>query len=204
MKCFTVTAADVPGTLPGMNPSIDQLPALVLADGLAVESAGQTIRYRTLQLRETNVADERAAVRMAERVVYVDGQHRLMVSDADFRYAMTYMHIDAFECDGQRLPRAVLSLDVFGKLSAHDLQQIEERVVLMALAAQVRYGLLSQAEFEAYAAGQKQDGAPPQPVGQTAAVGATALPAEFGPALLADYAGADAASQAAGPGQAPA
>ncbi len=191
-------------TLPAMNTPIDDLAKLVLADGLAVESAGQTLRYRVLHLRETNVADERAAVRLAERVVMVDGQHKLLVSDADFRYAMTYMHIDAFECDGQRLPRAVLSLDVFGKLSPHDLEQIEGRVVLMALASQVRYGLLSQAEFEAYAAGQKTDTSPPQSLGQTAAVGATALPAEFGPALLADYAGADAAGAAAGNGQAPA
>ncbi len=178
---------------------IDDLYRMVLADGLPAEMAGQKIRYRTLRLRETTVADERAAVRLAERVMFVDGQHKLLVSDAEFRYAMTFMHVDAFECDGQALPRAVLSLDVFGKLSAHDLSQIEERVVLITLAAQVRYGLLSEADFAQYTAGQANQakgGQPPQPVGQAAAVGEPALPPELGPALLADYA-ADAASSAA-------
>lgn len=210
MKRFTATLWVRAATLHAMNPStplqtqIDDLYRLVLVDGLPAESAGQQLRYRTVRLRETTVADERAAVRLAERVMWVDGQHKLLVSDAEFRYAMTYMHVEAFECDGQSLPRAVLGLEVFGKMSAHDLQQIEERVVLITLAAQVRYGLLSEVDFAQYLAGHKKDGQPPQPVGQAAAVGAPAVPAELGPALLADYAANAARSPAAEPGQTPA
>lgn len=201
-------------TLHAMNPqstptsaasaasTIDDLYSLVLVDGLAAESGGKTLRYRTVRLRETTVADERAAVRMAERVVTVGGVPKLLVSDADFRYAMTLRHCERFTCDGMTLPQAVLDLDVFGKLSPHDLQLIEERVVLITLAAQVRYGVLTQAEFDAFVAGRAPTGgaASPQPVGQAAGVGPVAGVLESGPALLADYAGGAAHGTAAGHG----
>lgn len=38
---------------------------LTLTDGLPVQSEGKTIRYRTVHLRETTVADERWAQRQA-------------------------------------------------------------------------------------------------------------------------------------------
>lgn len=170
----------------------DTLQTLTLADGLPVQSEGKTIRYRTVHLRETTVADERWAQRQAERVVVVAGAHKLLVSDADFRFALTCRHIEAFECDGQRIGQAVIDLELLGKLSAHDLGLIEQRIFLLTLAAEVRYGHISQADFDAIASGTKQPdqahGAP-QPVGQVAELGAAAAQPEPGPALLADYAG---------------
>lgn len=181
---------------------IDDLYTLILVDGMPTESAGKTIKYKVVRLRETTVADERAAARMAERVLVVGGSPRLLVSESDFRYAMTMRHIEAFVCDGQEIPQAVLDLDLFGKLSAHDLQLIEERVALITLAAQVRYGAITQAEFDVFVAGQQVAGVPqsPQLGGQAAGVGEYASDAESGPALLADYAGDAAQGAAAGNG----
>ena len=45
---------------------IDDIYTLVLVDGLPAESGGKTLKYRTVKLRETTVADERAAARLAE------------------------------------------------------------------------------------------------------------------------------------------
>jgi phage FluMu protein gp41 len=170
---------------------IDDLYLLVLADGLPLTQEGRTLRYRTVRLRETTVADERAAVRLAERAVLVAGDYKLLVSEADFRYAMTMMHCAQFECDGMVLPQAMLDAALFGKLSAHDLELIEARIFLMQLAAQVRYGRISAADFAEVAAGRSSQALEltpsPQPVGQTANVGAGAAASESGPTLLADY-----------------
>ena len=179
---------------------IDDLFTLVLVDGLPAESGGKQLRYRTVKLRETTVADERIAARIAERVVTLNGAPKLLVSDADFRYALTMRHCDQFLCDGQVLHQAVLDLDFFGKLSPHDLQLIEERVVLITLAAQVRYGTLTQQEFEDFATGRQLGSvasSSPQPVGQASGVEQNAGHAESGPALLADFTG-DATQGAGG------
>jgi phage FluMu protein gp41 len=179
----------------------DDLYRLTLADGLPVEREGKTIRYRVVHLRETNVADERAAQRAAERVMVVAGVAKLLVSEADFRYALTMRHIEAFECDGQRIGQPLVDLELLGKLSSHDLGLIEQRVFLLTLAAEVRYGNLSQADFDIYAAGgtpkAAAGNAAPQPAGQAGGVGEVAPVDQPGPALLADYAGRDTAWAAA-------
>ena len=181
------------------------LHTLTLADGLPVERDGKTIRYRVVHLRETTVADERAAQRLAERVMLVGGAPKLMVSEADFRYALTMRHIEAFECDGQRIPQPMIDLDLVGKLSSHDLGLIEGQVFLLTMAAEVRYGNLSEADFAAVMAGQQlgQQGGgaqAPQPLGQAAELGQVVAQPGPGPALLADYAGGAAAGTPAGHG----
>ncbi|WP_310614591.1 phage tail assembly protein [Limnohabitans sp.] len=183
-------------TLQGMDtkstPTIASLYDLTLADGLPVQSDGREIRYRTVRLRETTVADERAAQQAAERVVMVDKQHRLLVSDADFRYAMTFRHIDWLECDGNKLYGASLDLNSMGKMSSHDLALIERRIFLMAMAAEVRYGNMTQAQFEGILSGEDDSllkAASPQFVGQVAAAGANGADAEPGPELLSNFVG---------------
>lgn len=167
----------------------EDLFALTLADGLPVEREGKTLRYRQVRLRETSVADERAATRLAERVMMVGGQPKLLVSEADFRFAMTLQHIDSLACDGLVLARPLLDMELLGKLSAHDLGLIEEKVFLINMAAELRYGLLSQADFDALLAGTKPAPQSPQPVGQAAELGHAVPQPGPGPALLADYAG---------------
>lgn len=184
---------DTKSTPAAASSAIDDLYTLILADGLPVESAGKTLRYRVVKLRETTVADERAAQRAAERVVNVGGQPRLLVSEADFRYALTIRHVESLECDGTKLPQAVLDMDVLGKLSSHDLGLIEQRVFLINLAAEVRYGNVSQEQFDQIVSGKAAPGASPQFAGQAAGVGADAALPESGPALLADFIGDGAA-----------
>ena len=186
---------------------IYDLYTLTLVDGLPTQMEGKTIRYRTVKLRETTVADERRAQRLAERVVMVGGVAKLLVSDADFRYALTMQHIEALACDTWKITGAVIDLDLLGKLTSHDLGLIEQRVFLITLAAEVRYGNMTQAKFDEVMAGGAGSGngnqstPTPQPVGQAADMGQAAAPSEPGPALLADYAGSTAGGAPAGDGR---
>lgn len=175
---------------------------LPLVDGLPVTTDGREIRYRTVKLRETNVADERIAQQLAERLMMVAGVPKLVASDADFRLALTMRHIAAFACDGQRIEQAFIDLDLIGKLSSHDLGLIEQRVFLINLAAEVRYGSISQAEFDAIVEGRETKAPPaPQPEGQAAGVGQAPDVDQPGPALLADFTGAAAQGAAQGAGR---
>lgn len=179
---------------------IDDLHTLVLADGLPITQGDKTIRYRTVKLRETTVADEREAERLSERAILVNGGYKLLVSESNFKHVLNMLHIESFHCDGEVISRSLIGLDVYDKLSVRDLELLEQRIFLLTLAAEVRYGNMSQAEFNDLAAGIAPPGpaipASPQPVGQTAAVGAPGVFAESGPALLADYLGAAAQGQA--------
>jgi phage FluMu protein gp41 len=180
---------------------MENLFKLTLADGLQVDKAGAKVCYRTVYLRETSVGDERAAQRLAERVVPVNGTPRLVVSDAEFRHAMTMRHIEAFECDGQRIGQGLVDMEMLDKLSSHDLGLIEQRVFLIEMAAEVRYGNMSQADLDALLSGAKaQPQQAPQPVGQAAGVGRTGPEPEPGPALLADFTGSAAHGSPAGDG----
>ncbi|MFT4192482.1 MAG: hypothetical protein QM617_13275 [Comamonas sp.] len=172
---------------------IADLYTLTLVDGLPAQAGQQTLRYKTVKLREISVRDHRAAVHLAERVAFVQGVPKLLVSDADYKDALVMRHIDAFVCDGQTIPGALVDLEMMGKLSLHDFGLLEDRAFFIDLAAEVRYGNLSQAEFDAMLAGQQPEGAAPQPVGQAEGAGASPDAAEPGPAMLADYAGSDAA-----------
>lgn len=170
--------------------SIGDLFHLTLVDGLPVESGGKTVRYREVKLRETGVADEREAQRAAERVVLIGGVHKLVVSDADFRYCLTTRHIAGFVCDGVTIPQAAIDMELVGKLSSHDFGLIEQRVFLITMAAEVRYGNLSQEAFDQIMTG----GGPavassPQRGGQAQGLGSPAPQPESGPALLTDFTG---------------
>lgn len=182
--------------------TVDDLFTLLLVDGLPVTVEGREARYKRVRLRATNVADERAAQRAAERVVTVGGVPRLVASDAEFQFAMTFQHVEWLECDGQKLYRASMDLDLFGRLSSHDLAQIEQRVFLIELAEEVRYGNMSQADFDAIVSGTRklESAGSPQHVGQAAGLGQDDPVAESGPALLADFAGGAANRPAAGHG----
>lgn len=183
---------------PAAPSGIDDLFQLTLVDGLPVESQGRTLRYKAVRLRETCVADERIAEREAERLVMVGGVHKLVVSDSAFRFAMTVQHIDRFGDGATVIARPVVDAELVGKLSSHDLSLIEKRVFLITLAAEVRYGNMSQAEFDAVMAGTAAAQQAPQPAGQAADVGQGPADAQPGPALLTDYAGKPAGSAPAG------
>lgn len=179
---------------PPASSRIDDLFELLLVDGLPVEVDGKTIRYRMVRLRETSVANERKAEEQAERIVMFNGAPRLVVSEAEFAFAMTVQHIEAFRCDGVTIPATAIDRALVGKLSTHDLGLIEKRVFLITLAAEVRYGNISEAEFNAYVSGTAPAApASPQPEGQAPDVGADSHAGEPGPAVLTDFTRNDAA-----------
>jgi phage FluMu protein gp41 len=175
----------------------EDLYRVTLADGLPVLREGKEIRYKIVRLRETCVADEREAVRLAERVVMVSGQPKLLMSDADFRFALTMKHIETFVCDTLSIDGPMIDLDMMGKLSPHDVGLIESRVFLMTLAAEVRYGNLTQEAFDQAWMGSTAPKQSPQPVGQAASAGAGPAADQSGPQMLADYAGAGASGAGA-------
>lgn len=182
-------------------PSLD-LYTLELKHGLpATTHGGKAIKYRLVRLRDTNVGDERWACRQAERVVTVGGTPKLLVSEEDFKHALTVRHIECFECDGVKIGQDIIDLALIDKLSSYDLGLIEQRVLLLTLAAEVRNGLITQADFDAIVAGtSKKAQEAPQPLGQVEGVGQAPAHSQLGPELLADYAGERAHSQAASHG----
>lgn len=182
-------------------PSLD-LYTLELKHGLpAATHGGKAIKYRLVRLRDTNVGDERWACRQAERVVTVGGAPKLLVSEEDFKHALTVRHIEYFQCDDVRIGQDIIDLALIDKLDPHDLGLIEQRVFLITLAAEVRNGLMSQADFDAIVAGTSKRGKEsPQPLGQDEGVGQAPARAQPGPELLADYAGERAHSPTEGHG----
>jgi phage FluMu protein gp41 len=194
----TLRGMDAPTQAP---PSLD-LYTLELKHGLpATLHGGRAIKYRLVRLRDTNVGDERWACRQAERVVTVGGTPKLLVSEEDFKHALTVRHIECFECDGVKIGQDIIDLPLIDKLSSYDLGLIEQRVLLLTLAAEVRNGLITQADFDAIVAGtSKKAPEAPQPLGQVEGVGQAPARAQPGPELLADYAGERAHSQAASHG----
>ncbi len=176
---------------------VDGLPAQTMSNGQRVD-----IRYKTVTLRETNVADERKACQLAERVMMVGNAPKLLVSEAENRLAMTMLHCASFHCGSMEIDQSVMNLDTFGKLSSHDLALIEERVFLIELAAQVRYGAITQESFDELLAVRhgkpSTDIQTPQPVGQTPIVGGLAPESDPAPMLLTEYAGGTAHSAAIG------
>lgn len=174
----------------------EHLFSLTLADGLPVLREGKAIRYKQVILRETGVADERIAVRLAERVLHINGLPQILLSKEEFKLAMSMRHCDKFVCPGVgELGQDVMELDIFDKLSSHDLQLIEDRVLLIELAAQVRYGLMTEQQYHQFVAGKGPVSAP-QPEGQAGAPGEATGAAGSGPEMLADFAGAGAAGAA--------
>ncbi|VVE55395.1 hypothetical protein PIN31009_04964 [Pandoraea iniqua] len=176
---------------------------VALVDGLRSQVGDKEVRYRTVRLRETTVADEYAAMQLAERVVDVKGKPTLLVSDELYRVALTLRHCDRFQCAGlDDIPLSLMTLEMFGRLSPLDLARIEERCVLVDLAAQLRHGLISQDAFETMLSDvTKPEGVGPRSEGQTAELGDAGASAQSGPSMLADYAARNTEGAADGAGR---
>lgn len=161
---------------------------LQLTDGLPSQIGDQKVRYKTVHLRETVVADETVAVEMAERVVMHNGKPILLMSDEIYRLALNMRHIEKFAESGlPDIEQNLLNLKMIGMLSPHDMHRIEERILLIGLAAQVRYGLMSQEAFDRIFSGEeKPEESGPRPEGQTENAGGDGASDQSGPQLLSD------------------
>jgi len=195
-----MTEQSTPNAASSPSGRIDDLFTLTLADGLPATMGGKDIRYKVVKLRETSVADERKAEQIAERPVEVNGKWRLLVSDSTFKHVLSMLHIEALICDDMTLQGALIDLDLYDRLSHRDLATLEERIFLISLSSEVRYGNMTEEEFDAICDGLAPvvGAQAPQPSGQTPDVGAAAHQRESGPAMLADFTGDDAHGTAQG------
>lgn len=195
-----MTTQSTPAAASSPPSVIGDLFRLTLADGLQAQVGGQDIRYREVKLRETSVADERKAEQAAERAVLVNGSWKLLISESTFKHVLNMLHIEALICDQTELNGALIDLDLYDRLSHRDLAAIEERIFLISLSSEVRYGNMTEAEFDLIVSGLAPVVAPqsPQPSGQTPDMGAAAHQSESGPAMLADFTGGAAKSAAQG------
>lgn len=178
----------------------EQIYTLTLKAGIKVKRGQQQVSLRTVRLRDITHADEQAAVAAAERVVVVNGQPRILVSEAAFKTMLAYHRIDALlGADGTSIERLELSPEIIGRLDPLDWLAIEQRSYLVELAGQLRYGLIDQAEFDRYMQGVIPEAAP-QPVGQAAAAGEAAAQPVPGPVMLSDLTAPGAAGAGHGVG----
>ncbi|AXF86397.1 hypothetical protein DTO96_102151 [Ephemeroptericola cinctiostellae] len=148
----------------------------ILADGYKTDIDGKQVPYTIVKLRPATVGMDLDAIRLAERVVYINGKPALMLSDAVYRIAITMLRIDRLECTDSNVKaigHSLMDMDMMARLTPHDLNIVEERIALYDLAEQVRYGNISQADFDAIFNPSTADAAKqttPQPTGETGAM----------------------------------
>lgn len=166
----------------------EEIYTLQLVDGLKSNVGGKDVFYKSVKLRETTVDDELIAVELAERVVYLNGKPTLLLSDDIYRVALTMRHVEKFTASGiDDIGQDVLNLDMFRRLSKFDMQRIEERCLLVGLAAQVRYGLIKAEDFDRMLAGDDaEQSSLPRSEGQAEELGGAGDEHQPGPSMLSD------------------
>lgn len=159
---------------------------------------GQPLKffYKTVRLCETDMGDERAANRLSERVVLWLGEPRLLQSEVDFKFALTMQHIERFEAGHDKLHKGEFDMATVLKLHPSDWALIETKVYYLNLHVRLRYGEISQAEYDRIVGG-KAPAQAPQPQGPAADAGAHGAASESGPVMLADLTGQGAGGAAA-------
>lgn len=179
---------------------------LRLIEGVPTTIGTQEVRYRIVRLREICLEDQLAAVEAAERLVRVNGKNVLVLSDEIYAIALSSRHIERFEASGvEPIGRDLIDLKLMGRLHPLDMARIDERIALINLAAQARWGLVPEAKLEAVLAALDADGKPveakdardtaprsPDPAEAVADAHDAARP---GPGMLTDYAAANAAGR---------
>lgn len=154
---------------------VSELPTLKLVDGLTIRQGEEDKTYTHVELRETTVADEIKAAKLSEQVGELNGRVVFAPNMDVFTHAMTMLSIVQFTGDGlEPLPAHAINMDTFGKLSRGDVTLIEERSMLIELQAQVRFGLITQDDFDAALANSVGGEVTPQtkqPDGQSDGVG---------------------------------
>lgn len=153
------------------------LNTVTLVDGYVTHNENNNpIVYKSVVLRPATVAMDIRAIELAERIVHLNGKSTLMMSDSMYALAMTMQRIERFKCSGaEDIDHTLVDMSTIGKLSPHDVGLIEAQVFVMDLAEQVRYGKITQVQFDTLMAGESSDdeptdSAPPQPTGETVGV----------------------------------
>lgn len=141
-----------------------RLNRLNLVDGYASTIDGQPVVYKAVELKETTVADEDAAIEAASRPVKTREGWKLLLNEEAYRRHLVLRAIKALHCPGHHAIEGSL-LDA-GQFSTWDWYAIESRLVLLEMAGQLRHGQIEPDEFSeavARALGDTSDEAPAPP-----------------------------------------
>lgn len=155
---------------------MNDLQQLTLVDGLSIRQGDSDVVYKSVTLRESTVADEIKAAELAQQVGELNGRVVFAPNTDIYTHAMTMLCIVEFSGQGlEPLPAHAINLQTFGRLSRGDVSLIEERMQLIELSAQVRFGLITQQELDAALAeslGDEREAAQSkQPAGQDTELG---------------------------------
>ena len=151
--------------------STKNLNTVTLIDGLPTTLGADTVYYKTVILRPATVAMDLRAVELSERIVYIEGKPKLLLSDAMYHVALTMLRIERFTAEGSGLgdiDHSLIDLNTIARLNPRDFDRIETSIMLMDLAEAVRYGNITQEAFDATieTSTQPNKTAAPQPAGE--------------------------------------
>lgn len=128
-------------------------PKLVeLHDGYITRIGDKDVPYKRVILRPQTVAMDAKAIELSERLIMINGMPTLKMSEEIYRIAMTMLRIERFECtDGNLDPigHALIDLEMIGRLHPYDLIKIEQQVLVFDMVESLRFGNITQAQFDA-------------------------------------------------------
>jgi hypothetical protein len=131
---------------------ISDLYTVELVQGLRLKSlhaGGTSAVYKTVFLRESCEKYLHDAIRQVQEMKRgPDGRMHLVHNEALYEAARIAQHIDHFSGNGPDLLASDIDLAVLGQLHPLDVALIADRLLHIELAAQLRWGLITQDEYD--------------------------------------------------------
>lgn len=147
-----------------MDDSIVDLYTVELVEGLTLRTVNGTkpAVYKTVMLRESCEAYLHAAIREVQELRRTpDGSMRLVHNEALYEASRIAQHIDRFVGGGPDLLSSDIDISVLGKLHPLDVMLIAERLLQIELAAQLRWNLITQDEYDLILMGKASSNSKP-------------------------------------------
>ena len=149
--------------------SATDLNQVKLHDGIITEIDGKPIPYTRVILRPATIAMDMRAIELSERLVMLNDVPTLKMSEEIYRIAMTMLRIDRIECTDSNIKpigHELIDMRLMGRLHPYDMVRIEQAILLFDLSESLRYGNITQQQFDDVFA--KKDKKPaPQPSGES-------------------------------------
>lgn len=124
---------------------------VTLQDGIKTEIDGKEVPYTRVILRPATVAMDMQAIELSERLVMIGGVPTLKMSEEIYRIAMTMLRIERFECvdsNIQPIDHSLIDMRLMGRLHPYDMSRIEQGILLHDMSESLRYGNITQAQFD--------------------------------------------------------
>lgn len=137
---------------------MDDLYSVELVEGLPVRnpSNGNIVHYKRVLLREATFQHHQNAMRSVQelRRCADDGVYRLVHNQEALDAARMVQQIDRFTGAGAEIFGSDIDVTILGKLHPLDVMLISDRLLQIELAAQLRWQLITQDEYEMLLAGK--------------------------------------------------